>query len=152
MKALPAILNIFMKKRLFPIFFLSLCLQGCIFDSESDKIIGKYIVICIDIPQNQTISEQDEINSQVSATIIEPYVFSVGHNNDFIIAKQHPTNGFEGGYQVNKSVTNFYIIDINRKILITGNKYFGPLSSHQFDSLRSKLKIADVKFDMNYQE
>ena len=44
------------------------------------------------------------------------------------------------------------MIDINRKILKKGNKYFGPLKKMKFDSLRLKLNITDIKFDMIYPE
>ena len=118
-------------------------LTGCfgLFDSHSDTIIGKYIILWIDVQETQTISEQSEINSSSSSQIILEYVFAVGHNNEFIIAKQHPTSGFDGGFEIDTSITNYYVIDINRKILKKGNKYFGPLKKMKFDSLRLKLNL-----------
>ena len=89
-------------------------LTGCfgLFDSSSDKIIGQYIVIWIDLPKNQMLAKQDELHSSNSSTIIPAYVFAVGHDDNYIIAKQHPTNGFEGGYKIHADTTNYYIIDI----------------------------------------
>ena len=125
-------------------------LIGCfgLFDSGSDKIIGRYIVLWIDLPQNQMLSKQDELHSSGSSEIIPAYIFAVGHDNNYIIAKQHPTNGEEGGYKIHPDTTNFYIIDITNNI----DKTFGPLTLFQFDSLRIKLGIQNLKFDKTYPD
>ena len=144
-----------MKYKLYLLTLLScLLLTSCfgLFDSSSDRIIGKYIVLWIDLTQNQFISEETELNSSSSIGLIEEYVFAVGHNNDYIIAKQHPTNGFKNGFEINSKITNYFIIDMNRKILKKGNKVFGPLSKMKFNELRKELKIEYIEFDMNYQE
>ena len=125
------------------VIFSSLLLVSCfgLFDSDSDRIIGKYIIIWIDLPQNQTISEEIELNSESSIGLIQEYVFAVGHNEDYIIAKQHPTSGFENGFEINTKITNYFIIDMNRKTLKKGEKIFGPLKEVEFNKLRKKLKI-----------
>jgi hypothetical protein len=74
------------------------------------------------------------------------------HNDDYIVAKQHPTSGFEGGYKIDTKITNYYIVDINRKILAKGEKVFGPLTANQFDSILTVLKIKQIKFDQNYPD
>lgn len=132
----------------------SLLVTSCfgLFDNNSDRIIGKYIVLWIDLPQNQFISEERELNSSSSMVLIEEYVFAVGHNNDFIIAKQHPTSGFKNGFEINTKITNYFIIDMNRKILKKGEKVFGPLTEIKFNELRQELKIENIEFDMNYPE
>ena len=136
------------------VIFSSLLLVSCfgLFDSDSDRIIGKYIIIWIDLPQNQTISEEIELNSESSIGLIQEYVFAVGHNEDYIIAKQHPTSGFENGFEINTKITNYFIIDMNRKTLKKGEKIFGPLKEVEFNKLRKKLKIESIEFDMNYPE
>lgn len=143
-----------MKLKIIILFFTSLLISSCfgLFDSSSDRIIGKYIVLWIDLQENQTISEEMEMNSSSSSQIVGEYVFSVGHNEDFIIAKQHPTSGFEDGFKVNTKITNYFIIDMNRKILKKGDKVFGPLTHEKFEILRSELKIENIKFDLNYQD
>jgi hypothetical protein len=138
------------------IIFLSLMLflTGCfgLGDSGSDRIIGKYIVLWIDFPENQIISEQVEMNSAGSIQVIQEYVFAVGHNDDYIIAKQHPTSGFEGGYEINTKITNYFILDMNRKVSTVGENVFGPLNQNEFDSLRKTLKIENIEFDQKYPE
>lgn len=133
---------------------LSVLFTGCfgLWDSGSDRITGKYIVLWVDLLENQVISEQFEMNSASSSQIVPAYVFAVGHNDNYIIAKQHPTSGLEGGYEINTKITNYYIVDMNRKVLTKGEKVFGPLNLNQFDSLRALLKIKDVKFNQNYPD
>jgi hypothetical protein len=123
-----------------------------LFDSGSDRIIGKYITVWIDTYENQSISEEIELNSGSSIGVIQEYVFSVGHNEEFIIAKQHPTNGFEKGFEINTKITNYFIIDMNRKILKKGEKVFGPLNEKEFNKLRKELNIENIEFDLNYPE
>lgn len=136
------------------IILATLFFTGCfgLFDSSSDRITGKYILLWIDLPQNQFISEETELNSSSSTGLIEEYVFAVGHDQDYIIAKQHPTSGFENGFEINTRVTNYFIIDMNRKTLKKGEKIFGPLREVEFNKLRKELKIENIEFDMNYPE
>jgi uncharacterized protein DUF3997 len=128
--------------------FLAILLQGCfgLFDSESDRIVGRYILISIDEPRNRSLSKESELHSSNSFTLIEPYVFAVGHNSRYIIAKQHSTSGFEGGFKILNDSTHYFIVDIYED----RDKIFGPLTIHQFDSLRKELKILDIKFDITY--
>ena len=104
------------------------------------------------MPQNQTISEEIELNSGSSIGLIEEYVFAVGHNEDYIIAKQHPTSGFENGFEINTKITTYFIIDMNRKTLKKGDKIIGPLKEIEFNKLRKELRIENIEFDMNYPE
>ncbi len=133
---------------------LTTVLTSCfgLFDHGSDKIVGRYVVLWIDLQETQSIYEQDDLNSSGSTEIIPEYVFAIGHNKDFIIAKQHPTNGFEGGYKVDTKTTNYYIVDVNRKILKTGKNIFGPLDINKFDSIRTVLKINKMKFNQVYPD
>jgi|HubBroStandDraft_3_1064219.scaffolds.fasta_scaffold323569_1 hypothetical protein len=133
---------------------ISVTLTCCfgLFDSGKKRIIGKYIVIWIDLPQNQSLSEEFETNSSGSADIVFPYVFAVGHNDHYIIAKQHPTNGFEGGYKMDTTVTNYYILDIKTPIFNRDYTAFGPLTLNEFNSLRSKFEIESIPFDVDFPD
>jgi len=133
-------------KNIILILLIILFLQGCLFDSHSDRIIDKYIVLWIDLPENQVLAKEDELNSSNSSSIIAPYIFAVGHNEHYIIAKQHPTNGFEGGYKIHVDTTNYYIIDIYKE----KDKIFGPLNQSQFDSLKIRFGIKNLEFSKTY--
>ncbi|MVN22487.1 DUF3997 domain-containing protein [Mucilaginibacter arboris] len=135
-------------KNIILLFLIVCCLTSCLFDSSSNRVTGKYEVLWIDLPENQMLTKESELHSSSSSTIIEPYVFAVGHNEHYIIAKQHPTNGFQGGYKINVNKTNYYILDIYRE----KDKVFGPLTLKQFDNLRSELNIENIEFDQTYPD
>ncbi len=117
-------------------------LSGCVFDSDSDNIIGDYETSWIDIPQTRNISKGEQI--------IPEYVSEIGHNSKYIIAKQHPIK--PGNIvTVHTDTTNYYIIEI------TANSFqdkpvYGPLDQKEFDSLRHQLNLTAIQFDMHYPE
>jgi Protein of unknown function (DUF3997) len=122
--------------------FSMLLLSGCLFDSSSDKIIVDYETVWIDIPNTRGISKGE--------TIVPAYVSEIGHNIDFIIAKQHPIkNG--NITKVYMDTTNYYIIEITSNTF-QDKPVYGPLDKRSFDSLRRKLNIGDIQFDMLYPE
>lgn len=122
------------------------------FDSASDTIIGRYKVLWIDLREQQFICEVSAEHASSCFVLVPEYVFAAGHDDNFIIAKQHPTSGFETGFKVDLSVTNYYIIDMNRKTKTGGKKAIGPLTKLQFDRMRKDLKIEAIEFDMTYPE
>lgn len=141
-------------KKLFLSLFSLLLITSCfgLWDSDSDEIIGNYIVGWIDLEESRSISERIEKNSSSSIGVVPEYVFEVGNNEKYIIAKQHPTNGAENGFQINTSITNYYIIDASKSSLYSNENVFGPLNKNQFDSLRKKLNIENIEFDKKYPE
>ncbi|PXY02710.1 hypothetical protein DF185_01040 [Marinifilum breve] len=143
-----------MVKNVFASFLIAILLSGCfgLFDSGSDRIKGRYIVLWIDSPKNQTISKEDQLHSSGSSMIIDEYVFAVGHNDEYIIAKQHPTSGFQGGYEADTTITNFYIIQMNQKTKFERDTVWGPLNESDFKKERSKLGIEAIEFDMIYPD
>ena len=131
-----------MKLKLLITIFSSILLSGCLFDSDSDKIIGDYETIWIDIPQTRSINKGEEI--------IPAYVSEIGHNANFIIAKQQPIK--QGNIvTVHTDTTNYYIITVSNNSS-QDKPVYGPLGKKSFDSLRQKLKIQNIKFDMSYPE
>ena len=122
--------------------FLSIFLSSCLFDSDSEKIIGDYETIWIDIPQTRSINKGEEI--------VTAYVSEIGHNSNFIIAKQQPIK--QGNIvTVRKDTTNYYIITVSDNSF-QDKPVYGPLSKKSFDSLRRQLDIENIKFDMFYPE
>jgi len=134
-------------------FLTLITLYGCfgLFDSGSKRITDDYILVWIDLQENQGIIKEWN-NTGSGETIVSEYVFAVGHNDDFIIAKQHPASRFDGGYEINDKITNYYIIDINNQISEDGKNVIGPLTKEKFDSFRKDLKMNAIEFDMIYPE
>ena len=131
-----------MKVKFLITIFLSVFLSSCLFDSDSDKIIGDYETVWIDIPQTRSINKGEEI--------VPAYVSEIGHNSNFIIAKQQPIK--QGNIvTVHTDTTNYYIITVSKNSF-QDKPVYGPLSKNSFDSLRKNLKIENIKFDMFYPE
>ena len=142
-----------MKRKITTLLLLILAtLTSCfgLFDSRSERITEDYILIWIDLQESQCVIR--EWDSYSGETIIPEYVFAVGHNDDYIIAKQHPTAGFEGSYKINDKITNYYIIDIKSNTRKTDLNVLGPLTKEEFDTLRNELKISTLEFDMIYPD
>lgn len=115
-------------------------LSGCLFDSDSEKIVGDYETSWIDISQTRGISKGEEI--------VPAYVSEIGHNSKFIIAKQHPVNE-ENMVLVDTDTTYYYIIEVSSNPF-QDKPVYGPLNKNSFDSLRQKLNIESIRFDMSY--
>lgn len=133
-------------KTLLLLSLLTLC--GCfgLWDSGSDTITGDYTIMWIDVLENQSVCRKIEGSAGSHAVIVPEYVYAVGHNDNYIIAKQHPTDGFEGGFEINTAITNYYIINMETE------KVSGPLTKEEFKQLRKELRISRIKFDQIYPE
>ena len=131
-----------MKVKFFITLFSSIFFSSCLFDSDSDKIIGDYETVWIDIPQTRSIKKGEQI--------VPAYVSEIGHNSNFIIAKQQPIK--QGNIvTVHRDTTNYYIITVSTNSF-QDKPVYGPLNKNSFDILRQKLKIENIKFDMFYPE
>jgi hypothetical protein len=126
----------------FHLLLIAFLISGCLFDSSSDTITGDYKTIWIDIPQTRTISKGEEI--------VPAYVSEIGHNSRYIIAKQHPIK-LGSIVTVQTDTTNYYIVEVTKNSF-QDKPVYGPLNQREFDSLRRKLNITDIKFDMHYPE
>ncbi len=139
-----------------PTLFLTIAfgLTSCfgLFDSGSDRIIGSYHALWIDMQENRGISKEVEGSSGSFIGIVPNYVFEVGHNEHFIIAKQHPMSGHQEGFNIITSITNFYVIEMDNPTTRTGYLVYGPLSKREFDSLSTDLELENIQFDQTYPE
>lgn len=125
-----------------PVLLLSSCFG--LFDSGQDVIVGEYEIGWIDIHETRAIYKQEEV--------IPAYVFAVGHNSKYIIAKQHPLKSLENE-RVDYATTNYFIIDIEKHNNSFNNRgILGPLGEDSFNNLRREFRIEDLEFDMLYPE
>lgn len=130
------------------IFLLTSCFG--LFDNGSDKIVGNFEVMWLDVLEQRAICERDETYSSAWEVLVAEYVFAVGHDKNFIIAKQHPLLDRKPGedFKIDTTVTNYFIIDMRK----TNGKIIGPLTQEKFIEKRKELKIDKIEFDMNYPE
>lgn len=133
--------------------FIAIFFNSCfgLFDSSADTIIGRYNVCWIDIPSSRSISIANKDGGYGGAVIIPEYVYAVGHNKKFIIAKQHPVMDEAVG-KVDVKKTNYFIIDLHEENYYKQRGIYGPLNEGEFDSLIKKLNVGEIIFNMNYPE
>jgi hypothetical protein len=113
--------------------------------SEREKIIGDYEVAWDDLESNRSITKSNShCGEGCSDVIVDSYVYSVGHNERFIFAKQHPN--------MKSAKTKYFLIDIIENGKDTRNGIYGPLDEAEFKALVMKLGISDIVFHLNFPE
>ena len=128
-------------------------LNSCfgLFDSSADTIEGRYNVGWIDVVSSRSISMADTDGGYGGIEIVPQYVYAVGHNEKFIVAKQHPVRDTKGE-KIDINETNYFIIDIRKENYYWQKGVYGPMTKKSFDSLSNSLKVGKIKFEMNYPE
>lgn len=128
--------------------FLILTMQGCQIGAYKQKIYDKYYLSALDSKEDMEVVYIDKQGYMLS--IIEASVFSIGKNDEFIVAKQHPK---EFPNKANKNIVNYFIIPIkNQKSKNIEKNIIGPLTDIQFDSIKKQLKINNIIFDITFNE
>jgi hypothetical protein len=112
---------------------------------ESEWIIGNYYIEWHDLVTNRTITEKTKKESPYSSDVVSGLVFAIGHNSDFIIAKQHPNLN-------DLTITKFFIIDLKKREKTKEDGIYGPMDKQLFDKKLKELKISELKFDQVYNE
>lgn len=143
-----------MKKILIIIFITSL--TSCYFGANESggKITQNFHLIGWDEKDWQIVyskTNKDIYNPE--KIIIQHDVFAVGHNDNFIIAKQHPCRNTEphlidfDSLSANKIITNYYIIDIHNK---NSNKYQIHQYKNELEFKKGRIALGVPK-DLNYK-
>ena len=134
------------------IFFLSIFFVGVITScwyqglAYKEQIQDYYYLIATDDEKYMSIAYND-YGGSAYLNIIPSTVFAVGYNENFIIAKRHPSQFSE---PINKNITNYYIIPIKNN---PNNNAIGPLSLEQFYEKRKELNVPDsVKFTKEFEK
>lgn len=118
--------------------FCSILLTSCIGCAVYEK----------ELTEGYKLSANDDISGmsifvydgQYQVGVVNATVFSVGFNEDFIIAKQHPFNN----NLIDKSITNYYIVPVKAKVNASlDENRIGPLSRKEFLIQRKELGIPE---------
>lgn len=114
-------------RQLYICLFCSLFLTSCIGSAVYEKeLVAGYELLAIDDMSGMCIAATI---GKYRVGVVDNTVFSVGFNQNFIIAKQHP---FVNN-SVNKSLTNYYIIPINNKVNVSPDENkIGLLTQEEF--------------------
>jgi hypothetical protein len=122
--------------RLLPAFasgvVLVLGFAGCGFVHD-EKITGPYRLVAIDVSEQMSVCYTLKKGDCIGR--IPETVFSVGWNDRFIVAKQHPSN--------NRSVTNYFILEMARdsKLADPSASVTGPLAATAFEERMASLAL-----------
>jgi hypothetical protein len=111
------------------------------------KVVGRYNLATIDVDEEMSLTYGDQI-------VVPPTVFAVGHNDKYIIVKQHPYNDIfynqlhklpdTGKEEENRNITNFYIVKINDQYTNRPDSgVFGPLTFDEYTIKKKELHISD---------
>lgn len=121
-----------MKTRVTLILLLAVALAGCGYTYD-EHLVGPYDLIAIDVPQQMSVYYN--LGNGDGIGRINQTVFSVGWNNRYIVAKQHPDN--------DRKVTNFFYLDMTKdypdadpSVSVTGS-----LTEAQFERKRAELAL-----------
>jgi hypothetical protein len=127
-------------------------LSGCfgLFDSGGDHIAGPYYTGWIDVSSSRYIGKRDKNDTELE--IVPAYIFAVGHNMRFIVAKQHPLQGKFPNEKVDTRQTNYYVIDLKLEPGQHEKGLYGPMDKGQFDKLCLELNVSTIAYDLVYKE
>jgi hypothetical protein len=125
-----------MKKNIVKIayaFLLSVFI-GCKGVSD-EQVVGRYYLVAMDYVKEETsLSYKLEDGNYVG--VVDKTIFAVGFNDNYIIAKQHPSN--------NRAITNYYIVPIYKENTLSPEKgLIGALTLEQFNEKRKEFNIPD---------
>ena len=113
----------------------ALAVGGC--DVRNEKLVGPYVLVAIDTESQMSVSY--DVGGGASVGRILPVVFSVGWDDRYIVAKQHPGE--------DRSVTNFYFLEIAKDAKY-GDQFkavTGPLTERQFLAAKATLRLPDFR-------
>jgi hypothetical protein len=132
-------------KRILKFTLVAITLTSCAWSDESShqSITKDYEIGWNDLESNRAITKKKQNSDIYSDIIIGSYVFAVGNNDDFIIAKQR--QNFD-------SEAVFYIIDINKNQVDKSKGIYGPLNEKDFLRKKIKLNIQNLIFHLNFSE
>lgn len=110
-------------------------LSGCS-DLHHEHITGRYYLVAIDTKETMSLCYSVNDDNSSFVDVIGMCVYSIGYNDKYIIAKQHPSN--------NRDTIVYYIVPIHKEFNYFPEKnVIGPLSDAQFRKTRKKLFIPD---------
>jgi len=104
---------------------------------RNEKLVGPYVLVAIDTEEQMSVSY--DIGGGASVGRILPTVFSVGWDDRYIGAKQHP--------EADRAITNFYFLEIAKDSKY-GHQFkavAGPLTEKAFLAAKAKLNLPDFR-------
>jgi hypothetical protein len=131
------------------IFILSIILTfvSCGFGGGSEEIhlVGKYYVGWVDMESTRTIYFKDNAKSPYQQWFLPGYVFAVGNDSRYIIAKTIDGPDSEVEYHIIDS-KGYYHTNMDY------NNYWSFSSEDRFYRALDSMRITTIKFDKNFRK
>ncbi len=131
----------------------TLLITGCfgVGDNDFDPIVAEYNIGWIDKEETRSVCKGLEVGDMGGETVIPKYVFAVGHNEQYIIAKQHPIDS-ANNRKVDTKTTNYFVIDYTKHPYARQDGIYGPMNWDAYKKLNTELGIGEIAFDMIYPD
>lgn len=108
-------------------------------DISVTHVAGPYYLVYTDTKNARALSYKAE--EGLYAGGVSPMVYAVWHNDDYIIAKQHPWND---DYEPAENITQYYIIPLKNPVSeFPDENIVGPLDKRDYEKKIKELKITD---------
>ena len=122
------------------IYLLSIVIIGCGDGfTHKERLISNYYLTALELNEDMSLSYSVSKENDAFVGVVNPTVFAIGHNEEFIIVKQHPE---KSPYQPDKSITNYFIIPLKDKIAESEEKnVIGPMTKEEFEKKREELGV-----------
>jgi hypothetical protein len=119
-----------------------LFMTGCAGMYE-ERLVGNYYLTKMDYA-NEDLSLSYDLGNGSYVDVVSSTLFAVGYDDEYIIAKRHPLNGY-GRNAINKRVTYYYIVPLKYKVHDWPDENrIGPLSEEEFLEKRKELKMSNT--------
>ncbi len=136
-----------MKERLVLVFSIVLLFSSCDFGNSGEELhlIGKYYIGWADLLANRSIYIKETPESNDGQVIVSGYVFAIGNNDRYIIAKT--LSGL-------KSMEYYHIVDTKGyyHTNMDNNNYWEFSSETEFREKLATLHISKLEFNRNYRK
>ena len=108
-------------------------------DIDVTHVAGRYYLVYTDTKNARALSYKAE--EGLYAGGVPPMVYAVWHNDDYIIAKQHPWND---DWEPAQNTTLYYIIPLKNPVSkFPDENFIGPLDKTEYEKKIKELKITD---------
>jgi hypothetical protein len=107
---------------------------------------GHYVAIDIDSREQMSVSYDLEDGGAIGR--VPATVFAVGSDGRYLIIKQHPYDSIGKWEKIDRSVTNYYIIDSTKDSKFADPSppvVIGPLSETEFQKKKIELKLPEFQ-------
>ena len=95
----------------------------------------RYVLLAIDTKSQMSLCF--DLENGTAMGLVDPTVFSIGANSNYIVVKQHPPT--------KRSITNYFIVERNQSPNSNERQkgVRGPMGKDEFDKLSKTLSLPD---------